>query len=63
MGIMTDPDHLLHANGHFMQVSREPLREAVARIAAAYGTVTSIRRMTTANARADQLGAAGLCPR
>jgi cell wall-associated NlpC family hydrolase len=45
VGIMTDADHLLHANGHFMQVTREPLREAVARIAAAYGNITSIRRL------------------
>jgi cell wall-associated NlpC family hydrolase len=44
VGIMTSPHDLLHANGHFMQVTREPLATAVGRIAAAYGKVTSIRR-------------------
>jgi hypothetical protein len=42
---MTDAGHLLHANGHFMQVTLEPLHQAVARIAAASGPVTSIRRL------------------
>jgi cell wall-associated NlpC family hydrolase len=45
VGIMTSADQLLHANGHFMQVIREPLATAVARIAAVYGTVTAIRRL------------------
>jgi cell wall-associated NlpC family hydrolase len=45
VGIMTDAGHLLHANGHFMQVTLEPLHQAVARIAAASGPVTSIRRL------------------
>jgi cell wall-associated NlpC family hydrolase len=44
VGIMTSPTHLLHANGHFMQVTLEPLATALARIAAAYGTLTGIRR-------------------
>jgi len=45
VGIMTSADELLHANGHFMQVTHEPLATAVARIASAYGTVTGIRRI------------------
>ena len=45
VGIMTSPTHLLHANGHFMQVTLEPLATAMARIAAAYGTLTGIRRL------------------
>lgn len=46
VGIMSDPSTLLHANAHHMLVRKEPLREAVDRIAR--GTtgecVTSIRR-------------------
>jgi cell wall-associated NlpC family hydrolase len=34
VGLMADAGTLLHANGHFMQVTREPLRVAVERIAA-----------------------------
>jgi cell wall-associated NlpC family hydrolase len=45
VGIMTNADDLLHANGHFMQVTREPLATAVARIAPVYGKVTAIRRL------------------
>ena len=45
VGIMTSGDELLHANGHFMQVTREPLATALARIASLYGTVTGIRRL------------------
>ncbi len=45
VGIMTSANDLLHANGHFMQVTREPLATAVARIATVYGGVTSIRRL------------------
>jgi cell wall-associated NlpC family hydrolase len=45
VGIMTSPTHLLHANGHFMQVTLEPLATAMARIAAAYGTLTGLRRL------------------
>lgn len=44
VGIMTDADTLLHANGFHMQVVREPLRRAIERIAAKFGKVTSIRR-------------------
>ena len=47
VGIMTDDATLLHANGHHMMVVAEPLSDAVERIAASYGQITSIRRMTT----------------
>jgi cell wall-associated NlpC family hydrolase len=45
VGIMTDDRTLLHANGHHMLTVAEPLREAVTRIAASYGQVTSIKRL------------------
>lgn len=45
VGIMADPRLLLHANGHFMQVTLEPLADAVERIARRYGRITSIRRL------------------
>jgi cell wall-associated NlpC family hydrolase len=45
VGIMASATHLLHANGHFMQVTLEPLATAIARIAAAYGPVTGLRRL------------------
>ena len=45
VGIMTDERTLLHANGHHMMVVAEPLKDAVARIAARYGQLTSIRRL------------------
>lgn len=45
VGIMTDRRMLLHANGHFMQVTREPLATAVERIALRHGKITSIKRM------------------
>ena len=44
VGIMTDGTTLLHANGHHMMVVAEPLKQAVDRIAARYGQITSIRR-------------------
>ena len=44
VGIMTDEKTLLHANGHHMMVVAEPLKDAVDRIAARYGQLTSIRR-------------------
>jgi hypothetical protein len=37
---------LLHANGYFMQVTLEPLKTAVERIAARHGRITSIRRLS-----------------
>ncbi len=46
VGVMRDPDTLLHANGWHMKVVREPLREAKMRIAASGGgPITSIRRL------------------
>lgn len=46
VGVMRDAQTLLHANGHFMQVTSEPLTQARARIAAnSYGEVTTIRRL------------------
>lgn len=45
VGIMTDAAHLLHANGFYMQVAHEPLRDAAGRIAASYGKITGIKRL------------------
>lgn len=45
VGIMNDSRTLLHANGHHMMVVREPLSEAIARIAAAGSAVTHLRRL------------------
>lgn len=45
VGIMTDAATLLHANGHHMMVVAEPLKDAVDRIAARYGQITSIKRL------------------
>ncbi|MGL4323828.1 MAG: C40 family peptidase [Beijerinckiaceae bacterium] len=48
VGIMIDAATLLHANGYHMLVVREPLSEAIARIAAkGAGDVTSVRRLVT----------------
>lgn len=46
VGIMTDDKTLLHANGHHMMVVAEPLKDAVDRIAAKYGQLTSVRRLS-----------------
>ena len=47
VGLMCDATRLIHANGHHMAVTAEPLAQAVARIRAnSYGPVTSIRRIT-----------------
>jgi cell wall-associated NlpC family hydrolase len=46
VGVMRDPDTLLHANGWHMKVVIEPLREAQQRIATSGGgPITSIRRL------------------
>ncbi len=45
VGIMSDAHMLLHANGYHMQVAREPLRTAVARIAERHGHITAIKRL------------------
>ncbi len=44
VGVMLDAERLLHANAHHMEVAAEPLAGARARIAAAYGPITSVRR-------------------
>ncbi|BCH35921.1 peptidase P60 [Mesorhizobium sp. L-8-10] len=44
VGIMLDATTLIHANGHTMMVSREPLREAIDRIGYLYGGPTGFRR-------------------
>jgi cell wall-associated NlpC family hydrolase len=44
VGIMTDQKTLLHANGYHMMTVKEPLVEAVSRIASTDGQVTSIKR-------------------
>ena len=44
VAIMTDPDDMIHANGHTMTVAREPLREAIDRIGYLYGGPTGFRR-------------------
>jgi cell wall-associated NlpC family hydrolase len=45
VGIMADAKTLLHANGYFMQVTREPLATAVERIAQRHGRITAIKRL------------------
>ncbi len=44
VAIMTDADNMIHANGHTMLVSREPLRAAIERISYLYGGPTGFRR-------------------
>jgi cell wall-associated NlpC family hydrolase len=45
VGMMTDARMLLHANGHFMQVTHEPLLTAVERIARRHSGITAIKRL------------------
>ncbi|SHG95367.1 SH3 domain-containing protein [Kaistia soli DSM 19436] len=45
VGIVADPETLLHASGYQMEVVAEPLDEAVARIAASAGLPTVVRRI------------------
>jgi NlpC/P60 family/Bacterial dipeptidyl-peptidase Sh3 domain len=45
MGVMLDENRLLHANAHHMMVAIEPLADAIARIQAVAGPVTSIKRL------------------
>lgn len=46
VGILTDPDTLLHANGYTMTVFSEPLREARDRILTkSFGAITGIKRL------------------
>ncbi len=44
VAIVEDGQTILHANGHTMLVTREPLAEAIGRIAHLYGLPTSVRR-------------------
>jgi len=44
VAIMTDAQTMIHANGHTMLVSREGLKDAVARIGYLYGGPTGFRR-------------------
>lgn len=44
VGIMIDPDHIVHSNGYHMKTHIEPVREAIKRIADMYGEVTSFKR-------------------
>ncbi len=44
VGIMSDAETLLHANGYHMMVVQEPLVEAIARISATGKPVTSLKR-------------------
>ena len=46
VGILTDPDTLLHANGYTMTVHREPLRESRDRIRdKSFGAIISVKRL------------------
>ncbi|MFE0013587.1 NlpC/P60 family protein [Mesorhizobium sp. NPDC059054] len=44
VAIMTDPETMIHANGHTMTVAREGLKDAIARIGYLYGGPTAFRR-------------------
>jgi cell wall-associated NlpC family hydrolase len=44
VAIMTDAENMIHANGHTMLVSREPLSDAIERISYLYGGPTGFRR-------------------
>lgn len=44
VAIMTDAENMIHANGHTMLVSREPLGAAIERIGYLYGKPTGFRR-------------------
>lgn len=44
VAIMSDAENVIHASGRSMLVTREPLSDAVARIAALYGQPTAFRR-------------------
>jgi cell wall-associated NlpC family hydrolase len=45
VGILTDPQHLVHASGHHMAVVREPLGAVLSRMARSAGQPTTIRRV------------------
>ena len=45
VGLMQDPETLLHANAYHMAVAAEPLREAVDRLSSRGAEITSVRRI------------------
>ena len=45
VGVMTDPAHLLHANGHHMAATRELLVTVIGRAEATGSAVTTVRRL------------------
>ena len=45
VGIVADPETMVHASGHHMTVVHEPLGEALRRISAAAGPPTAVRRL------------------
>ena len=45
VAIVRDATTLVHANAHHMATAIEPIRDAIARIAASGSEVTSIRRL------------------
>lgn len=52
MGVMLDPERLLHANGHHMAVAIEPLRVAEERIRLnSYGPIVAVKRLPELGAR------------
>ena len=57
VGLMQDEETLLHANGHHMLVTSEPLADAVSRILAkGGGAVTSVRRLSWESIRSTMTG-------
>ena len=57
VGMMQDPETLIHANGHHMAVAAEPFAPAAARIAAAGGGPVTMRRRLRAGDGAGVSGA------
>ena len=51
VGIMTDADHLLHANAWHMAVAVEPLESAITRIANYYAEPIGARRIDISSKR------------
>ena len=46
VGVMLDDARLLHANAYHMEVAIEPLKDAIPRIQAVMGPVTSVKRLS-----------------
>lgn len=51
VGLLADPDTLLHANGTFMTTMKEPLKPAIDRIATEYGEPLEARRVQVSELR------------